>query len=241
MAEGWRAKANRYARGDFTNAELKVLLGGMVVDQVIDIATYGRLSQLKGKAFKAVVVPIIRRGVPIALRGTAMAPARLGGSAAMLAMRHPYIAGAAAIYVGYRERERIKQLLDQGYEIVEERLPAPSPEPQPGIPGVEEIITGGIASRPVSEFMGRPTAKRRDFDPSIMLRRARKPSKFNKAVSAGMKVVKRAKRYGGKGKIKPAKSVFAMVTRIASAKKKKKKAPKSGLRRRIWNAMKGYK
>ncbi len=79
------------------------------------------------------------------------------------------------------------------------------------------------------------------FDPMTMLRRKRKPSAFNKAVSAGMKVVKRAKRYGGKGKIKPAKKAFALVTKLASAKKKKKKAPKSGIRRRIWNAMKGLR
>jgi len=227
MAESWRAKANRYARGDFTNAELKVLLGGMVVDQVIDIATYGRLSQLKGKAFKRVVVPLLRKAVPIALRGTAMAVPRLGASAGMLALRHPYIAGAAAIYVGYHERERIKQLLDQGYDIIEERLPTPSlPSPGP-IPGVEEIIAGvglpGISVIPPA--FGRP----------------RKPSSFNKAVSAGMKAIKKSSSYGGKGKIKPAKKAFSVVVKMAAAKKKKKKAPKSGIRRRIWNAMKGLR
>ena len=224
MAESWQAKAKRYARGDFTNAELKVLLGGMLVDQVIDVATYGALSRLKGKAFKRMVLPIITRGAPIALRGTAMAVPRLGGSAAMLAMRHPYIAGAAAIYVGYHERERIKQLLDQGYDIIEERLPTPSLPPSPGIefppgpsiPGVKEIITS-------------------------QLRRPRAPSKFNKAVSAGMKAVKRSTSYGGKGKIKPAKKAFSVVVKMAAAKKKKKKAPKSGIRRKIWNAMKGLR
>ena len=62
-------------------------------------------------------------------------------------------------------------------------------------------------------------------------------SKFNKAVSAGMKVVKKSTSYGKKGTIKPAKKAFALVTKLASAKKKKKKAPKSGIRRKIWNAM----
>jgi len=66
-------------------------------------------------------------------------------------------------------------------------------------------------------------------------------SKFNKAVSSGMKVVKKAKTYGGKGKITPAKKAFTLVTKIASAKKKGRKAPKSGLRRSIWNAMKGLR
>ena len=227
MAESWRAKANRYARGDFTNAELKVLLGGMVVDQLIDIATYGRLSQLKGKAFKAVVVPIIRRGVPIAGRALMRSPVVAGGSVRMLAMRHPVAATAAVIYVGYHERERIKQLLDQGYDIIEERLPTPSLPPSPaierpgsGIPGVEDIITS----------IGMPGISRR-----------RRPSKFNKAISAGMKVIRKDKTYGGKGQIKPSKKAFSVVVKMAAAKKKKKKAPKSGIRRRIWNAMKGLR
>ena len=71
--------------------------------------------------------------------------------------------------------------------------------------------------------------------------RKKSPSKFNKAVSAGMKAVKKSTSYGGKGKIKPAKRAFSVVTKLASAKKKKKKAPKSGIRRRIWNAMKGLR
>ena len=71
--------------------------------------------------------------------------------------------------------------------------------------------------------------------------RKRAVSKFNKAVSAGMKVVKKAKTYGGKGNITPAKKAFTLVTKIASAKKKGRKAPKSGLRRAVWNAMKGLR
>jgi len=69
----------------------------------------------------------------------------------------------------------------------------------------------------------------------------RRPSSFNKAVSAGMKAVKKSTSYGGKGVIKPATKVFSLVTKLASAKKKKRKAPKSGIRRKIWNAMKGLR
>jgi hypothetical protein len=71
--------------------------------------------------------------------------------------------------------------------------------------------------------------------------RKRAASKFNKAVSAGMKTVKSSTSYGKKGTIKPAKKAFALVTKLASAKKKKKKAPKSGIRLRIWRAMKGLR
>jgi len=217
MAESWRAKANRYARGDFTNAELKVLLGGMLVDQVIDIATFGALSRLKGKAFKRMALPLIRKGVA---GGARFLPA-VARTAGMIALRHPYVAAGAAIYVGVTEREKIRALLEQGYEIVEERLPTPSlPSPgipSPVIPGVSEIIT------------------------SVRRPRTKRPSSFNNAIKQGMKVVKNAKTYGGKGNISPARKAFSVVVKLAAAKKKKKKAPKSGLRRRIWNAMKGLR
>ena len=70
--------------------------------------------------------------------------------------------------------------------------------------------------------------------------RKRAASKFNKAVSAGMKTVKQSTSYGKKGTIKPAKRAFALVTKIASAKKKKRKAPKSGIRRKVWRAVSRY-
>ena len=79
--------------------------------------------------------------------------------------------------------------------------------------------------------------------PSQVVPRIRKraASKFNKAVSQGMSVVKKSTSYGAKGKIKPAKKAFSVVVKLASAKKKKKKAPKSGIRLRIWRAMKGLR
>ncbi len=209
----------------------KELAAFLVGHGIVDFVSGGALSRIERNA----LWKVLKKAVPIAGRMAVRTPVTMAGSARILAMRHPIAATAAVIYVGYHERERIKQLLDQGYDIIEERLPTPPPPPpSPGIPGVSEItIGGGMARQPVSEY----------FAPQLqaLVKRPRKPSAFNKAVSAGMKVVKRAKRYGGKGKIKPAKSVFAMVTKLASAKKKKKKAPKSGIRRRIWNAMKGLR
>ena len=208
----------------------KELAAFLVGHGIVDFVSGGALSRMERNA----LWKVLKKAVPIALRSTAVAVPRLGASAGMLAMRHPYLTGAAVIYVGYRERERIKQLLDQGYDIIEERLPTPPPPPpSSGIPGVSEITIGGMARQPVSEY----------FAPQLqaLVKRPRKPSAFNRAVSAGMKAVKSSPRYGGKGKIRPAKKVFAMVTKLAAAKKKKKKAPKSGIRRRIWNAMKGLR
>lgn len=204
-----------------TKKQLEIAVGILALDKGVDLVTGGRLNKLT----KRLLIATAKRLVPIAGRaGVSVAGTALGMS--RLAMLNPYVLGATAIYVGYHERERIKQLLDQGYEIIEERLPTPSlPSlptpgiPRPSIPGVEEIILGGPAALPM---------------------RPRKPSSFNKAVSQGMQAIRKDKTYGGKGQIKPSKKAFSVVVKMAAAKKKKKKAPKSGLRRRIWNAMRGY-
>ena len=216
-----------------TKKQLIIAVTALALDKGVDVATGGALNKMTRKVLLGVGSRLIY-GPVRSIGGTGVGMTRL-------AFRNPYIAGATILYVGYHERERIKQLLDQGYEIIEERLPTPSPPPSPGIPGVSEIITGGMARRPVSEYIGTPTGIAKGFDPMTMLRRKRKPSAFNKAVSAGMKAIKKSTSYGKKGTIKPAKKAFALVTKLAAAKKKKKKAPKSGIRRRIWNAMKGLR
>ena len=206
----------------------KELAAFLVGHGIVDFVSGGTLSRIERNA----LWKVLKKAVPIAARMAVRTPVTMAGSARILAMRHPVAATAAVIYVGYHERERIKQLLDQGYDIIEERLPTPSlPPSPPSIPGVEEIITGSM----VPQFMARPP-----LPPGARLRR-RGPSKFNKAVSAGMKAVKKSTSYGKRGIIKPAKKAFALVTKLASAKKKKRKAPKSGIRRKIWNAMKGLR
>ena len=220
MAESWQAKAKRYARGDFTRAELMGAVGVLLIDQAIDIATFGRLSQLKGKALTKVVLPLVRRAAVPA--GVSVGRAAFGAS--RILMTNPYVLGATAIYVGVTERERIRALLEEGYEIV---APILEEAAQRGPPDVS-IIQPPAFLDPLREQFFEAVKKR-------------VPSAFNKAVSAGMKVIKKAKTYGGKGNIRPAKKAFTLVTKLASAKMKKRKAPKSGLRRRIWNAMKGLR
>jgi len=58
----------------------------------------------------------------------------------------------------------------------------------------------------------------------------RKPSKYNKAVKAGMAAVKNSKFGGKKGKISNAKSTFATVNKVASAVNKGKKVAAKGIR-----------
>jgi len=188
----------------------------------LGLADFATRSRLSTAAFDVIVATA--RGVgPVAARGALGAAVSVGRTAlgvSRLVMVNPYIVGATALYVGYHERERIKQLLDQGYEIVQEQT----------APGRQELF----------ETMGPRPAP---FIPEVIerFRPKRKPSAFNKAVAAGMLAVKKSPSYGKRGVIKPAKKAFALVTKLAAAKKKKKKAPKSGIRRRIWNAMKGLR
>ena len=69
--------------------------------------------------------------------------------------------------------------------------------------------------------------------------RKRAVSKFNKAVSKGMKIVKGSTAYGKKGTISNAKRAFSAVTKVVSLKKRKKKAPKRGIRAKIYHGIKG--
>jgi hypothetical protein len=202
-----------------TKKQLIIAVTALALDKGVDVVTGGALNKMTKKVLLGVGSRLLY-GPVRSIGGTGVGMTRL-------AFRNPYIAGATILYVGYHERERIKQLLDQGYDIIEERLPTPSLPtpgiPSPVIPGVEDIIIGGPAA-----LIPRT--------PGI-----RVPSKFNKAVSAGMKAIRKDKSYGGKGQIKPSKKAFSVVVKLAAAKKKKKKAPKSGIRRRIWNAMKGLR
>jgi len=63
-------------------------------------------------------------------------------------------------------------------------------------------------------------------------------SKFNKAVSAGMKAVRMSTSYGGKNKISDAKRAFTQVTKTASRINKGAKVAKKGILRKIGLAVK---
>ena len=63
-------------------------------------------------------------------------------------------------------------------------------------------------------------------------------SKFNKAVSAGMKAIRMSTSYGGKNKISDAKRAFTQVTQTASKINKGAKVAKKGILRTIGLAVK---
>jgi len=204
----------------FSQRDLAIVAG---LAGVADILTEHRFTIPVERAVKRA----LGRAAPVAARGAAGFVPAAARTVGMVAMRHPYVATAAVIYVGIKNREKIRSLLEQGYDIVE---PAVDPLLELTAPGRQELLEGmGVRQAPLPGII-------EQFRP-----KPRRPSSFNKAVSAGMKAIKGSTSYGKRGVIKPAKKAFALVTKLASAKKKKKKAPKSGIRRRIWNAMKGLR
>ena len=76
-----------------------------------------------------------------------------------------------------------------------------------------------------------------DLTVSTKKKSSKTKSKFNRAVSSGMKVLKASTSYGKKGTINNAKKAFTLVTKTASAVNKGKKLPKSGIKRKLALAM----
>jgi len=72
-----------------------------------------------------------------------------------------------------------------------------------------------------------------DLSVSTKKRTVKAKSKFNKAVSAGMKAVKASTSYGKKGIISSPKKAFSVVTKTASRINKGGKVAKSGITRKL--------
>jgi len=70
--------------------------------------------------------------------------------------------------------------------------------------------------------------------------RKRKPSAFNKAIKAGMAIVKKSTSFGKPGSFSNSKKAFATVTKTVSGLKKGRKAPKTGIRSKIARAVRKY-
>ena len=98
----------------------------------------------------------------------------------------------------------------------------------------QELMT--TPQRIEAAFASAPVSPPRDLVPRL---KKRTVSKFNKAVSKGMKIVKGSTAYGKKGTISNAKRAFSAVTKVVSLKKRKKKAPKRGIRAKIYHGIKG--
>jgi hypothetical protein len=217
MAESRRARLARWARGDFTTADYQGIIGLMVFDQVIDVATGGKLSSLKKSALTKVLWPILRTGGGLAGRagmGAASIAGRSALGAALPVVTSPYVAGTALGY-GALQTQPGQQLLESASERGRmDRI------------RFEQALT--------------------DLDQGVKSTVKRTKTKFNRAVSAGMKQAKRGTSYGVKGVINAPKKAFAAVTKMASKINKAKQPghklpikPKPINAKKIYNAILG--
>lgn len=155
--------------------------------------------------------------------GTALAVGRT------IAMRHPILTAGAVVYYTYKNRDELADLIREGYEVVQE-INAPMAARRREFASDPIGFTEDIfEDRPLIRPLGAPIPG---------LKPKRRKTKFNKAVSAGMKVVKRSTSYGIKNTISNPKKAFSVVTRVASKINKGAKVAKSGITRKIGLAVK---
>lgn len=213
MAESIRSRANRYRKGDFTKGELLTIIGGFVADQVIDVATYGQLSKLKGKALSKIVFPAGKAAGSIIARGGMAAAAPIVGSAAF--------GPAVGVGLGYGALQTGpgQTLLDMAAERGRmDRIRA------------EQYLTD--VGQNIQEFRADP---RTVFEQAVagsgattITGRRKGRSAFNTAVSKGLKAIKKSTSYGKKGVISTPKKAFGFVARTVSKLRRGKKVSNKG-------------
>ena len=194
----------------------KELAAFVVGHGIVDFVSGGKLSLIERNAiWKA----LKKLGPP-----AARAAPRLGMTALQvgktIALRHPVLTAGAVIAYTYKNRDELGQLVEQGYEVIQPQVEQAGGMVQQGLQTLADLDAPIVGTR-------RPAFTKKT------------QTKFNKAVSKGMKIVKASTSYGKKGTINNAKKAFSAVTKVASAASKKKKAPKKGITRKIYLGVKG--
>jgi len=214
MAESVRARANRYARGDFTKRELTTLSGVLLADKAIDIATFGKLNKLSAKALFRIVFPVVTTTGRIA-GNVALGAGRVLGSSAVGAaapiVTNPYVAGTA-LGLGALATPPGQALL----EAAEERGRMDRIRFEQG------LTDFGVEARSALSAIADLNA------PIVGVRRSPAKSIYNKAVSTGMKALKKSSSYGKKGVLSTPKKAFGFVAKTVSKLRRGKKVPSKG-------------
>ena len=189
---------------------------------ITDFLTEGRLSAPIARGTKAA----LKRAAPAIARGIVQYGPRVAITAARVT---PTPLAAAA--VGAAAIQNRRRIADAAGNIYEEVAPA-----------VQQYGAGVVERALDSETYVSPRAFPAPMAQDILLEgitkgRKRKKTKFNQAVSKGMSIVKDSTSFGKKGVINNAKKAFSTVTKVASGVSKGRKAPKSGIRRKLHTAI----
>ena len=203
---------------NISRRDLEILAVGF---GIADFLTEGALTKPISRVTKSALrkaAPAIGRGIiqygpKVALTAARVTPTPLAAAAV----------GAAAI----QNRARIADAAGNVYEMV-------APAVQQYGQGVVERLQDPETFSPMGPSPQTMQLERLGIVPS---RPKKVRSKFNAAVKKGMEIVKGSTSYGKKGTINNAKKAFSAVTKAASAVNKGRKAPKSGIRRKLHTAM----
>jgi len=206
----------RYKPSQFTKRELEIMVSAFALDKGLDFLTGGKLNKWSRKA----AIKIVKTTLPVALRIGAGTASVLGRSA--LGAATPIVQSAAFPYaagtaLGLRALQT--EPGQQLLELAEER-------------GRMDRIRFEQALTDLEIGVGKSVKRTK--------------SKFNTAVSRGMKAVKNSTSYGKKGVISAPKKAFAVVVSVASKLNKAKKsgtklpkAPMIGIRKNIFKSIVG--
>ena len=190
-----------------------LILGGLA-----DFVTRGKITAAGYDALKAVisaggraVFSGTRRAAPAVGRFTGRSALRAAGTIGKITMRHPVLTAGAIIYVN---RDEAAELLREGYDVVSGSDP---------FGDATEIMERTRRPRqvPLDPFMFEPRTA------GAGVKRGK--TAFNKAISVGMKAVKKSKNGGKSGKLTNAKKTFATVTKTASKILKGRKVSNRGV------------
>ena len=173
---------------------------GLITRSVMNRMMSGKITRAENQLLKG-MLKMAARGVaraPGTIAAVGVGGARLAGK---VAMRHPVLATAGVVYIAYQNQDEIRQLLQQGYELIPESVAI-------GDPG----DFGQIRPGPMAVFA----------DPRKVIRAV---SKANRAVRQGMKLLKsgsKAATGASPGKL-PSKA-FKMATKAAGLANPKTKS-----------------
>ena len=195
------------------------IIGGLA--GVADFLAEGRLSAPLSRALKRAAVAAGKRAIftaPAAARVAQASALRGAGTVARVAgtvaLRHPILTAGAVVYYTYKNRDELADLVRQGYDVVEEALPQPTP------------FASEFAADPFgasAELIGS-----RGRIPGRQMPKVRRKSSYNTSVSKAMKAIKKSTSYGKKGVLNAPKKAFGFVARTVSKLRRGKKVSNKG-------------
>ena len=193
----------------------------------IDFYLEGALTSPVSRALKSAAAkarPVATRGAIAGVSTAARTLPRFAGTAARvgktIALRHPVLTAGAVVYYTYKNREEIADLIEQGYDVIQDANIGQSISPSRFVPALESEFDRLITEGP------RPSPGR--VPPGFLQKPKRRKSGYNTSVSKAMKALKKSTSYGKKGVLSTPKKAFGFVAKTVSKLRKGKKVPSKG-------------